>query len=350
MRKTTWCVVVLLFFCLSTKAQVSGSFVVKGNLNTYYPVLFWDGGWDSSVATEMTIGRSNVHTDSSWRGAFISKFRFHVTNWGHLANFIDADLRQNVTNGTIKNFVGGWMDCSVNNGSGEIAIWLRGGTTTYYYKSNYTVNPVVYDGVQNSIPLAMSGGPTITSKSTPDNYVDTLGISTANDIKAAGIISSLDTTRTNYFGGSIGIGTNNVFSYKLAVNGAAIFTAAYVKPYTNWPDYVFQQDYQLRPLDSVSEFIRTYHHLPDVPSAENIQASGVDLGGTQAALLKKIEELTLYAIDQDQRIRTLMTQIQQTRAEKVAELVSELDEQKRKLQLQQDKIDRLEQLIASKLK
>jgi len=302
MRKATWCIVVL-FICLSSQAQVSGSFVVKGDINTYYPVLFTDGGWSNNVATEMTIGRSSVHTDASWRGSCIYKFRFHTTNWGHLSNFIDADLRETTNAYTIINdFVGGWTDCSVNNGSEQIAIWLRGGTTTYYYNSNYGVSPVVYDGVQNAVPYTMSGGLILSTKSSPDSYVDIMGINTANDIKAGGVISSLATTGVNYFGSSVGVGTTNVNNYALAVNGSAIFTAAWVKPYANWPDYVFGTDYQLPSLDSVSTYIQKYRHLPDIPSADSIQSKGVDLGGTQAALLKKIEELTLYVIDQNKKM------------------------------------------------
>lgn len=99
--------------------------------------------------------------------------------------------------------------------------------------------------------------------------------------------------------GNVGIGTTNPYSYRLAVNGSAIFTSAWVKPSNNWPDYVFKKGYSLPSLDSLSAYIQAHRHLPDIPSADSIQAKGIDLGGNQAALLKKIEELTLYAIDQD---------------------------------------------------
>jgi hypothetical protein len=105
--------------------------------------------------------------------------------------------------------------------------------------------------------------------------------------------------------GNVGINTANTNNYQLAVNGSAIFTAAFVKPYANWPDYVFDRGYALPSLTNVSSYIRQHHHLPDLPSADSIQTKGVDLGGTQAALLKKIEELTLYAIDQDKAINEL---------------------------------------------
>jgi hypothetical protein len=84
---------------------------------------------------------------------------------------------------------------------------------------------------------------------------------------------------------------------KLAVNGTLVATEVKVATVANWPDYVFESDYNLRPLDAVEEFIKTRGHLPDMPSAKEIESNGVSLGGMNAKLLQKIEELTLYLID-----------------------------------------------------
>jgi hypothetical protein len=105
-----------------------------------------------------------------------------------------------------------------------------------------------------------------------------------------------DATANNYFGGSLSIGTTSNFGYQLAVNGSAIFTRAVVKLFSNWPDYVFKKGYVLPSLKEVDEYIRANNHLPGMPSAEEVEKDGVDLGPGQAALLKKIEELTLYTI------------------------------------------------------
>jgi hypothetical protein len=102
--------------------------------------------------------------------------------------------------------------------------------------------------------------------------------------------------------GSVGIGTLNTFGYKLAVNGDAIFTKVKVKSYGSWPDYVFNPDYSLPSLDEIEKFITANRHLPEIPSAKEIAANGLDLGDNQALLLKKIEELTLYIIDQNKKI------------------------------------------------
>ncbi|GGA82727.1 hypothetical protein [Puia dinghuensis] len=109
--------------------------------------------------------------------------------------------------------------------------------------------------------------------------------------------------------GNVGIATRNTFGYQLAVNGSAIFTKIVVKPYANWPDYVFQKNYHLPSLNSVAAFIRTNHHLPGVPSADSVTQSGIDVGQNQALLLKKIEELTLYVIRLDKENQRLRRKI-----------------------------------------
>ena len=105
--------------------------------------------------------------------------------------------------------------------------------------------------------------------------------------------------------GNVGIATTDTKGYKLAVNGPAIFTKAVVKNYGNWPDYVFEPAYQLPSLDSVSAFIKENKHLPEMPSAATVEKDGHDLGEVQKLLLKKVEELTLYVIEQRKQIMEL---------------------------------------------
>lgn len=105
--------------------------------------------------------------------------------------------------------------------------------------------------------------------------------------------------------GNVGIGTGDTKGYKLAVNGNAVFTKVVVKAYSNWPDYVFHANYRLRPLSEVAQYINQYHHLPEVVAAEDVEKNGLDVSDNQAALLKKIEELTLYVIEQDKQIKQL---------------------------------------------
>jgi hypothetical protein len=83
----------------------------------------------------------------------------------------------------------------------------------------------------------------------------------------------------------------------------------------NVPDYVFEPDYELMPLDDLQAYIEKEKHLPDIPSAQDIKEQGVKLGEMQMQLLRKVEELTLYTIQQDKKFMALQDQNQKLTAE-----------------------------------
>jgi len=77
-----------------------------------------------------------------------------------------------------------------------------------------------------------------------------------------------------------------------------------------WPDYVFRPGYYLMPLTEVEEFIEEKGHLPNVPSEEEVAENGQSLGEMNQVLLEKVEELTLYLIEQQKQIDELKAQLQ----------------------------------------
>lgn len=105
--------------------------------------------------------------------------------------------------------------------------------------------------------------------------------------------------------GSVGIGTTDTKGYKLAVNGSAIFTKVKVKAYAAWPDFVFHDDYKLPSLQQLEQFVKANGHLPEMPSAEEVEKEGQDLAEINRKLLQKVEELTLYIIDQNKKTEKL---------------------------------------------
>ena len=80
---------------------------------------------------------------------------------------------------------------------------------------------------------------------------------------------------------------------------------------TGWADYVFDPGYRLAPLSEVAAFVKENHHLPDVPSAAEVQEKGVGLGEMQTKLLAKVEELTLHMIAADRAIGELKQENQE---------------------------------------
>jgi len=125
--------------------------------------------------------------------------------------------------------------------------------------------------------------------------------------------------------GNVGIGTATTGSNRLAVEGTIASRKVIVTQANPMPDYVFDKDYPLPSLASVNQYIKAHHHLPDIPSAGSVAKSGLDLGDNQAALLKKIEELTLYVIGQQQQFEELKKQNR-----KMAARVKELEKSKSK--------------------
>lgn len=97
--------------------------------------------------------------------------------------------------------------------------------------------------------------------------------------------------------GNVGIGTTAVLGAKLSVEGSIRARKIQVdNPSLGWSDFVFDENYQLPTLEYVESFITNNHHLPDVPSASEVAANGIDLAQMDAILLQKIEELTLYVL------------------------------------------------------
>ena len=80
---------------------------------------------------------------------------------------------------------------------------------------------------------------------------------------------------------------------------------------SGWADFVFDSSYRLPALSAVENYIRREHHLPGMPSTAAVEREGVDVGENQAALLKKVEELTLYSIKQDHEIETLKNEVEE---------------------------------------
>lgn len=111
--------------------------------------------------------------------------------------------------------------------------------------------------------------------------------------------------------GNVGIGTTSP-SEKLSVNGT-ILTKKVKVTQLGWSDYVFKPNYNLRTLTEVEQYIKTHQHLPDVPSDKEVKSNGIDVGETQAMLLRKIEELTLYMIEQQKQNEQQQKEIESLR-------------------------------------
>ncbi len=204
-----------------------------------------------------------------------------------------------------------------NRGNGKATIWTPGAGDALVVNRNGNI------GIGNSEPSAklhiagdfklvdgtQGAGKILTSDSNGKaswQNIPSIGISATGGWLSNG--NNLYNSNT----GNVGIGTTNPVA-KLTVQGNILASSikVAVPGSANWSDYVFAKEYQLQPLEEVEAFIKKNQHLPNVPSAAEMVKEGNDLGKTDAKLLEKIEELTLYVIEMKKTINSLNNKIQE---------------------------------------
>jgi hypothetical protein len=119
-----------------------------------------------------------------------------------------------------------------------------------------------------------------------------------------------------YMANDLRIGTQQqATGYSVSVNGKIACTEVLVQAPASWPDYVFKKDYKLSGLPELERSIQLNNHLPGIPSADEVKTNGFQLGDMQKKLLEKVEELTLYMIDQDKQINKLKAEVKSLQSE-----------------------------------
>ena len=116
-------------------------------------------------------------------------------------------------------------------------------------------------------------------------------------------------------GGNVGIGTTAP-TEKLSVDGTVLAKKVRVSiAGADWPDFVFEPNFKLRTLNELEAYVQANKHLPEVPTAKEVEKDGLDLGKMDATLLQKVEELTLYLIEQDKRNKDQEERLKQLEAQ-----------------------------------
>lgn len=97
--------------------------------------------------------------------------------------------------------------------------------------------------------------------------------------------------------------------YTLGVRGRIVASGLTCKDLSQWADFVFDDNYSLKPLDEVADYVAEKKHLPEVPSAREVVNNGIDISEMLKTQMQKIEELTLYTIEQDKQLAVQEAQI-----------------------------------------
>lgn len=210
------------------------------------------------------------------------------------------------------------------NAQGDVVLTTdqgSGGSTLIQAGTNVTVtgtgvigNPFIINSTATNCNLYSCDGTLNTLPTNPDNPNPGLRtVTMANNNLFFQTNPAFDGNGRVYIGAS----TNNftpitaTSRYRLFVEGGILTERVKVATNgtVNWADYVFADDYKLATLSDVEKFIKKNNHLPGIESAETLSKEGLDLGDMQAKQMAKIEELTLYVIQQNKEIEELKAQV-----------------------------------------
>ncbi|WP_299535733.1 fibronectin type III domain-containing protein [Ulvibacterium sp.] len=229
---------------------------VNGQEPTVQDLLGLSGGSDTQAPTAPTlssIGQTDSTADLSWTGATDNTA---VTGY--------------------KIYKDGVLEATLGNVSTHQVTGLTAGTS-------YNFTATALDAAGNESPVS-----------------NAVSVTTNSSGGGGGTIWNEANSVASYTG-NVAVGTGTVPNgYQMAIDGKLITEEVKVQLSGDWPDYVFAQFYDLPTLEEVEQHINEKGHLINMPSASEVEANGIELGEMNKLLLEKIEELTLYILQQEQ--------------------------------------------------
>lgn len=293
--------------------SLSGLSFVENNAATIGFNNYFDGGrklmsngWASYLFFNSSVGTLFYNTTdlSSTQGSILSYTnKVAITSAGNVGigngspSFSKLDVVSSATENTIlaRTSTSGPGMAMFNAGLSPTFGYNIAMDGTYSYVGNgfggmFQYTPSTGDLNYYSSSASGTGGNPVGSFTTSFFTLDAAG--------RVGLSTSAPSAKLHVNGNAVvGSGaTTPATGYSLSVDGKIICEEARVQNSLSWPDYVFKENYTLRPIEELEKLIRSQGHLPNIPPASQVEKEGFDLGDMNKKLLEKIEELTLYII------------------------------------------------------
>ncbi|MCF0071485.1 hypothetical protein LZD49_13470 [Dyadobacter sp. CY261] len=318
----------------------SGNKTMTGGRNTFF-------GENTGKAN--TLGYSNL---------FAGTFAGAANTTGYSNTMLGYNAGAATTTGYFNTFVGSGAGMSNVSGQSNVFVGLSAGSSSNGSNNVYIGRATAYYNAGGSYNVMVgfgAGGGTTTTTGSNNVFLgymagvneagsNKLYISNSNTSSPL-IYGEFPTTSPAYagklvFNTRVGVGvtnfpttvmvnsvSNNVSTYKMFVDGGMVTRDLIVTGAGTWADYVFQKDYKLRDLTEVEAFIKANGHLPNIPAATEVEKWGINVGEMSRLQQEKIEELTLYMIEQNKKLESndrLLTEFD----ERMGKISGRLDELK----------------------
>ncbi len=308
-----------------------GSGITSAGLNAatsnYGSTYFGENTGGSSGYSNTFVGNSAGDVNYGSGGVFIGSGagRFNTSGGNNIFIGISSGYKNttssyntftgsssgfNNTTGSNNTFFGYRSGYQNISGSGNVFLgkeagYNETGSNKLYIDNSNTTTPLVH-GDFSINRITINGQQEVSDHFNVKKWL-CVGASTLN---GSGVLSAFFSVRPDAENVVIGtpyaignIGSTQLTNYKLYVNGGIL--AKEVRVRTDWADYVFDKEYKLKPLSEVETFIKENGHLPNVPSAKKVETDGIELGDITKIQQEKIEELTLYIIALEKRLKAL---------------------------------------------